>query len=63
MNLNLKFITKITKDTNDNEIIFLKNKSIKNKYLQPLNKSLFSSKFFLEQNFLKKDYKNIGWDI
>ena len=61
MNLNLKFISKIPKDIKDNEIIFLKDKSIKSKYLQPLNKSLYSSKLFLEQNFLKKDYKNISY--
>ncbi len=58
MNLNLKFISKKPKDINDNEIIFLKDKSIKIKYLRPLNKSLFSSKLFLEQNFLKKDYND-----
>ena len=58
MNLNLKFISKKPKDINDNEIIFVKDKSIKIKYLQPLNKSLFSSKLFLEQNFIKKDYNN-----
>ena len=58
MKLNLKFVTKISKQAMDNEIIFLKQKNIKNKYLKPLGKSVFSSKLFNDQNFLKKDYNN-----
>ena len=58
MKLNLKFVTKISKQAMDNEIIFLKQKSIKNKYLKPLGKSVFSSKLFNDQNFLKRDYNN-----
>ena len=55
MKLNLKFVSTIPKD---NEIIFLKQNRITSKSFQPLNKSIFSSKLFLEHNFLKKDYKN-----
>ena len=56
MTLNLKFITKIPKQAKDNEIIFLKEKNIKSNYLKPLVKSVFLSKLFNHQNFLKKDY-------
>jgi leucyl aminopeptidase len=56
--LNLKFITKIPKQTKDVEIIFLKEKNIKSNYLKPLIKSVFLSKLFNQQNFLNKDYNN-----
>ena len=58
MKLKLKFASKISKDTKDNEILFIKQKRIKSKYLQPLNKSVFSSKLFNEKDFIIKDYKN-----
>ena len=46
MSLNIKFINKIAKEGNDNEIIFIKDKNIKNKILQPLKKYIFSNKLF-----------------
>ncbi len=58
MKLNIKFTTKITKGSNNNEIIFLKQKKIKNNYIKSLSNSIFSSKLFNEQNFLKKDFNN-----
>ena len=58
MKLNLKFVNKTPREANDHEVIFLTQNSIKSKYLKPLEKSLFSNKLFLEQNFLKKDYDN-----
>ncbi len=58
MSLNLKFVTKIPKDASDNEIVFLKDKNIKNKIIKPLNKHIFSSKLFIEDNFLIKNLNN-----
>ena len=58
MKLNIKFVTNINRDAKDNEVIFVNKKTIKSKYLKPLNKSIFSSKLFNEQNFLKKDYND-----
>ena len=58
MKLNLNFVNKIPKDAKDNEIILLKEKSIKNKILKPLNKYVFSNKLFSEQNFLIKNLNN-----
>ena len=58
MKLNLKFITNTTKQTQDNEIIFLKEKKTQINNLKPLVKSVFLSKFFNDQNFLRKDYNN-----
>ena len=58
MKLNLKFVTKISKSFKEYEIIFLKQKNLKNNNLQPLLKSIFSSKLFNEHKFIKKDYNN-----
>ena len=58
MKLNIKFATNINRDAKDNEVIFVNKKTIKSKYLKPLNKSIFASKLFLEKNFLKKDYND-----
>ena len=58
MKLNLKFVTKMPKQAKDNEVIFLKQKKLKSNYLKLLGNSVFSSKLFNEQNFLKKDYNN-----
>ncbi len=46
------------KQAKDNEVIFLKQKKLKSNYLKLLGNSVFSSKLFNEQNFLKKDYNN-----
>ena len=56
--INLKFINKTPNSSLDNEIIFLKQKEIKIKHLKHLSKSVFNSKLFSEQNFIKKDYNN-----
>ncbi len=58
MSLNLKFVTKIPKDASENEIVFLKDKNIKNKIIKPLNTHIFSSKLFIEDNFLIKNLNN-----
>jgi leucyl aminopeptidase len=58
MNLNLKFVPKIPSNSKDNEVIFLKDKNIKNKILKPLNKYVFANKLFSEDNFLTKNLNN-----
>ena len=58
MKLNLKFVNKIPSQSGQNEIIFLKQKNLKIKDLKSLEKSIFSSKLFIELKFLKKDYNN-----
>ena len=55
MKLKLDFVTKLPKVAKDNEVIILKDKSIKNKELIYLNKSLFSDKLFTEKKFLIKN--------
>ena len=58
MKLNLKFLSKISNDIRDTEIIFLKQKNLKSNYLKKISKSVFSSKLFNEQKFLYKDFEN-----
>ncbi len=58
MNLNLKFVGKLQKAANDNEIVLLKEKRIKNKILKPLSKQVFSNKLFIDQNFLVRNQNN-----
>ena len=58
MKLNLNFVNKIPKEAKDCEIIFLSQKNQKTKDLNQLIKSVFSSKLFIEQNFIKKDHGN-----
>tara|TARA_Y100000816_G_scaffold256757_1_gene210478 strand:- start:1137 stop:2576 length:1440 start_codon:yes stop_codon:yes gene_type:complete len=55
MKLNLRFVIKTPKQALDNEIIFVKDKRIRNKILKPLNNHIFSNKLFLEENFLVKN--------
>ena len=58
MKLNLKFVNKNVKSTQDNEIIFLKQKKFKSNRLKSLEKSIFSNKLFNQHSFLKKDHNN-----
>ena len=58
MKLNLKFVTKTPKQASENEIVFVKEKSFKNKILKPYNNQIFSNKLFLEEDFLTKNLNN-----
>ncbi len=58
MKLKLNFATKIPKDSKDNQIILLKDKTIKNKTLKPLVRYIFSNKLFTENYFLIKNLDN-----
>ncbi len=58
MKLNLNFVTKLSKVTKHVEVIFLNKKKFKSNYLKTLGKTVFLSKLFQEQNFLKKEFKN-----
>ena len=52
MKLKLEFVAKVPKLANDNEVILLKDKNIKNKIVKNLNKSVFNNKLFLEKKFI-----------
>ena len=52
MKLNINFLNKTPKLAKDNEVIFLKEKNIKQKTLKPMIKNLFSNKLFNQKNFL-----------
>ena len=58
MKLKLDFVNKVPKQAMDNEIILVKDRSVKNKILKSSNKSLFNDKLFLEKKFSIKNIKD-----
>ncbi len=60
MKLKVNFVSKTPKVAMANEIIFVKNKNIKNKNLNPILKKVFDNQLFKEQLFAQKEYKNIN---
>ncbi len=58
MKLKLKFVNKIPKLDNYNEVILLKDKTIKNKALKPLSKYIFSNKLYSEKKFIIRNLNN-----
>jgi len=58
MKLNLKFLNKIPKSDNDNEVILLKDKTIKTKALKPLGKYIFPNKLYSEKKFIIRNLNN-----
>ncbi len=58
MKLKLDFVTKVPKLTKDNQVILIKDKTIQNKVVKSLNKSLFANKLFLETKFLIQNLNN-----
>ncbi len=55
MKLKLKFTAKTPKEAKDHEIILLKEKSLKNKIIKSLPKSLLENKLFTKKKFLLKN--------
>ena len=58
MKLNIKFINKLPKVSEDNEVILIKEKNIKQKNLKAFSKQVLSNKLFAENNFLIKNQNN-----
>jgi len=56
MKLKVNFVTKLSKAKTENEIIFVKNKNLKNKNLKPILKFVLESKLFQEGLFIQKEY-------
>ena len=56
MKLKVNFVTKLSKAKTENEIIFVKNKNLKNKNLKPILKFVLESKLFQEELFIQKEY-------
>ena len=56
MKLKVNFVTKLSKAKAENEIIFVKNKNLKNKNLKPILKFVLESKLFQEELFIQKEY-------
>ena len=58
MKLKVEFVNKVPKVAKEYEIILVKDKTIKNKALKTLTKSLFRNKLFLEKKFLSQVQNN-----
>ena len=58
MKLKINFVSKISKLAKANELVFVKNKNIKNKGLKPILKLILNNQLFKEQLFLQKEYKD-----
>ena len=56
MKLKVKFVSKTPKVAMTNEIVFVKNKNIKNNKLKPIIKTIFNNQLFKEQFFMQKEY-------
>jgi len=56
MKLKVNFATKLSKAKAENEIIFVKNKNLKNKNLKPILGFVLESKLFQEELFIQKEY-------
>ena len=61
MKLKVNFVRKTPKVAMANEIIFVKNKNIKNKNLNPILTKIFDNQLFKEKLFVQKEYKNINY--
>ena len=58
MKLKVNFISKLTKANAINEIVFVKNKKIKNENLNLVLNSSLNNQLFDEQLLIQKEYKN-----
>ena len=58
MNIKVNFISKLSKAKAVNEIVFVKDKKVKNNILNPVLKSILNNKLFQDQLFIQKEYKN-----
>ena len=61
MKLKVNFVTKLSKAKTKNEIVFVKNKKIKNKNLNSILKSVLDNELFQERLFAQKEYKNANY--
>ena len=58
MKIKVNFASKTPKSAMANEIVFVKNKNIKNNNLKPILKTIFDNKLFKDQLFVQKEHGN-----
>ena len=61
MNIKVNFTSQLSKAKTKNEIIFVKDKKIKNSFLNPILKSILDNELFLDQLFVQREYKNTNY--
>ncbi len=61
MNIKVNFLGNLTKTNTINNIVFVKDKKIKNKVLNPIINSVINSELFKDDLFLQKEFKNSNY--
>ena len=61
MNIKVNFISKLTKTSSVNNIVFVKDKKFKNKILNPIIKSVINNELFKDDLFVQKEFNNSNY--
>ena len=61
MNIKVNFISKLTKTNTSNNIVFVKDNKIKNKFLNTIIKSVLDNQLFKDDKFAQKEFKNTNY--
>ena len=61
MNLKVNFISKLSKSSAANSIVFVKDNKIKNKILNPIIKSVLGNQLFKDDLFTQKEFKSLNY--
>ena len=61
MNLKVNFISKLTKTNSVNNIVFVKDNKFKNKFLNPIIKSVTDNELFKDDLFVQKEFNNSNY--
>ncbi len=61
MNIKVNFTSKIIKANTANCVVLVKDNKIKNKYLNPIAKSVLNNQLFKDDKFVQKEFKNTNY--
>ena len=61
MNIKVNFTRKLSKAKMVNGVVFVKEKKIKNSFLNPILKSVLDNELFKDQLFIQREYKNMNY--
>ena len=61
MNIKVNFTRKLSKANMLNGVVFVKEKKIKNSFLNSILKSVLDNELFKDQLFIQREYKNINY--
>ena len=61
MNIKVNFISKLAKTNTSNNIVFVKDNKIKNKFLNTIIKPVLNNQLFKDDKFAQKEFKNTNY--